>query len=285
MKRVLTYSPYVPQAWIAAHGCEPVRITPQGKTPHDCVSRVEGLCPYTQAWVSDILNSDQADAIVMTTCCDQMRRAYEVIALQANVPCFLLNLPSVWRTESALGLYQEELKRLGRFLEALGQCRYSEKHLRSLLVNEEDASVQDSELIPLALVGSHGMAHDEGFKTLIEQQGGCVVSDGTEPVVPQFKAKGPAFESMCAAYWEIMEDVFQRPNSRLYDRLARTLKQRPVAGVIVRRYLWCDLWHAEVYRIKAWSPVPVLDLEISNPGQTDQHRLVTRIGAFMEMIR
>ncbi len=115
MKRVLTYSPYVPQPWIAAHGCEPVRLRPQGDRLHVSVARVEGLCPYTQAWVSDVLLNDRASAIVMTTCCDQMRRAFEVVTKQTDLPCFLLNLPSVWQTESAFGYYQEELRRLGRW--------------------------------------------------------------------------------------------------------------------------------------------------------------------------
>ena len=290
MKRVLTYSPYVPKAWVSAHGCEPVRLRPQGGTPHECMARVEGLCPYAQAWVSDVLSSDQADAIVMTTCCDQMRRAFEVVSRHTDLPCFLLNLAHVWQTDSAFQSYQAELKRLGRFLENLGEGEFSEERLTRLLSHQQETrgslgpNVVDQ--IPLALVGSHGLAHDDVLKQLIEQQGGCVVLDGTEPLMPQLKAgHGSAFEAMCAAHWETMADVFQRPNTRLYDRLARLLKQRPVAGVIVRRYLWCDLWHAEVYRIKAWSPVPVLDIEISNPGQTDQHRLMTRIGAFMEMIR
>ena len=65
MKQVLTSSPYIPPAWIRAHGCEPVRIRPCARTVHDSVARVEGLCPYTQAWVSDVLLHDQADAIVM----------------------------------------------------------------------------------------------------------------------------------------------------------------------------------------------------------------------------
>ena len=127
MKRVLTYSPYVPKAWVAAHGCEPVRVRPQGGTPHDCVARVEGLCPYVQAWVSDVLSNDPGDALVMTTCCDQMRRAFEVVSRHTDLPCFLLNLAHVWQTDSAFQSYQDELRRLGRFLENLGEGEFSEE--------------------------------------------------------------------------------------------------------------------------------------------------------------
>ena len=284
MKRVLYFSPYVPEAWIAAHGCEPVRVKPQGERLHARVARTQGLCPYAQAWISDVLLKAPAHAVVMTTCCDQMRRAFDVVTEHSDLPCFLLDLPSVWHTDSAFGYYQEELRRLGRFLETLGTGQCSETRFKSLLVHEESAGDPGHESIPLALVGSHGLVHDEHIKALIRQQGGCVVLDGTEPARPRFASGISAFEAMSAAYWEVMEDVFQRPNTRLYDRLTRLLAKKSVKGVVVRRYLWCDLWHAELFRLQAWSPVPVLDIEIDSPAQTDSHRLATRIQAFMEMI-
>lgn len=285
MKSVLYTSPYVPWEWIAAHGCEPVRLRPKGQDLHPAVARAQGLCPYVQAWVSDALLPGAADAIVMTTCCDQMRRAFEVVTGQTDRPCFLLNLPHVWEAESAFTRYQDEILRLGRFLKDLGGAAFFDDKLGCLLVDAEQDRVPPSEQVSVALVGSHGLSDDEGLKALIEQQGGSVVLDATEPATPRFEPGTSAFESLCRAYWQIQEDVFQRPNSRLYDRLTRLLEQTCVKGVILRRYVWCDLWHAEVSRVKAWSPVPVLDVEIGGPGQTDTQRLTTRIQAFMEMIR
>lgn len=278
MKQVVIDSPYIPPAWIRAHGCDPVRIRPTGGTLHDCVARIEGLCPYTQGWISDVLLREPSHAIVMTTGCDQRRRAFEVVAAQAEVPCFLLILPSVWQTDSAFAQYQKELKRLGRFLEKLT----GDSDIKEVITNGPDF-VPRPDSIPLALVGSHGMTHDDELKGLIERLGGCVAVDTTEPWLDPATPMD-TFDAMSRAYWAMMEDVFQRPNTRLYERLDRMIAQIPVAGVIVRRYLWCDMWHAEVHRIKAWSRVPVLDIEISSPAHTDQHRLATRIGAFMEMI-
>jgi benzoyl-CoA reductase/2-hydroxyglutaryl-CoA dehydratase subunit BcrC/BadD/HgdB len=86
------------------------------------------------------------------------------------------------------------------------------------------------------------------------------------------------------AYFDTIQDIFQRPNSLFYQKLDRALRQSDVKGLIVRRYLWCDQWHAEIYRLKQWSPVPVLDLEIGNSSQDETHRLATRIQSFMEMV-
>ena len=285
MKSVLYTSPYVPGEWIAAHGCEPVRVRPQGLPLHPSLARAQGLCPFAQAWASDALSSDLADAIVMTTCCDQMRRVHEVVTTRTDLPCFLLDLPHVWGTDSAFLRYQDELRRLGRFLEGLASSAPSEERLSCYLINAREPIEHGHDQVPLALVGSHGLVQDEDVKALIEQQGGRVVLDTTEPAMPQFKAGASAFNSLCEAYWEIMEDVFQRPNTRLYSRLKRLLEGPSVKGIVLRRYVWCDLWHAEVARVKAWSPVPVLDVEIGSPNQADSQRLTTRIQAFMEMIR
>ncbi len=279
MKHVLTYSPYVPEAWLRRHGCELVRLRPSGKRVHEAVTCLEGLCPYTQAWVSDVLHREHPNAIVMTTCCDQMRRAFELVDQVTEVPCFLMNLPKVWQNETALARYQEELRRLGRFLDTLPE----NEHAETRSVEQPDVMGPCEDLIPLALVGSHGLQHDETLKALITQQGGCITLDTTEPTGP-VQTPDDTFEAMSRAYWETLNDVSQRPNTRLYKRLDALMAETPVAGIIVRRYLWCDLWHAEVARIKAWSPVPVLDIEISSPTQMDQHRLITRIQAFMEMI-
>ncbi len=279
MKPVLTYSPHVPEAWLRRHGCEPVRLRPSGKRPHDRVACLEGLCPYTQAWVSDVLQNDQAHAIVMTTCCDQMRRAFELVDHVTKVPCFLMNLPKVWQNETAFAWYQEELRRLGRFLERLPE----NEHTETPGLEQPDPIGPREALIPLALVGSHGLNEDETLKALIMQHGGCIRLDTTEPAMP-VQSPDDSFEAMSRAYWDAIIDVSQRPNTRLYERLDVLMAQTPVAGVIVRRYIWCDLWHAEVARIKAWSPVPVLDIEISRSTQKEQHRLATRIQAFIEMI-
>ena len=93
------------------------------------------------------------------------------------------------------------------------------------------------------------------------------------------------FSELADACFDTIQDIFQRPNTLFYQKLDRTLRQSATKGLIVRRYLWCDLWHAEIYRLKQWSPVPVLDLEIGNSPQDERHRLATRIQSFMEMVQ
>ena len=87
---------------------------------HECVARVEGLCIYARAWVSEALADEHAAGIVLAQTCDQMRRIFEVLCSQARVPCFLFNIPATWQTAQARRLYASEIQRLGRFLVRLG---------------------------------------------------------------------------------------------------------------------------------------------------------------------
>ena len=80
-------------------------------------------------------------------------------------------------------------------------------------------------------------------------------------------------------------DAFRRPNTALYEWLGCAMGTREVRGIILRRYVWCDLWHAEVDRLRRWSPVPVLDLDGDRDDQSARGRTVGRIEAFLEMLR
>ena len=63
-------------------------------------------------------------------------------------------------------------------------------------------------------------------------------------------------------YFAGLPDAFRRPNSELYRWLQRELGARGVRGIIYRRYPWCDIWHAELARLREWARLPVLDLDL-----------------------
>jgi len=69
------------------------------------------------------------NAVVLTTTCDQMRRAAEWLALGGGPPVFLMNVPATWQTPASARLYRDELQRLGRFLVRLGGAAPSREHL------------------------------------------------------------------------------------------------------------------------------------------------------------
>jgi benzoyl-CoA reductase/2-hydroxyglutaryl-CoA dehydratase subunit BcrC/BadD/HgdB len=146
--------------------------------------------------------------------------------------------------------------------------------------------------VPLALVGGPLPPQDYGLLDLVEQCGGRIVLDASEsgertlppPLRPEAVRDHP-LEELADAYFLGIPDVFRRPNDRLYEWLAERIASRGVRGLLLRRYVWCDLWHAEWRRLAAWSPVPVLELDVADNEQGPPGRALGRIEAFLETLR
>lgn len=149
---------------------------------------------------------------------------------------------------------------------------------------------RNGKALRVALLGSVVPRYQWWLYDVIEQQCGRVALDATdygerglpEPYDLRLMEDDP-FEAMASVYCRLTH-IRQRPNDRLYAWLAEQLLQRDVRGVILRRSLWCDLWHGEVARIKATLPLPVLDLDLEVDATT-RERAKGRIAAFMEVLR
>jgi benzoyl-CoA reductase/2-hydroxyglutaryl-CoA dehydratase subunit BcrC/BadD/HgdB len=146
--------------------------------------------------------------------------------------------------------------------------------------------------IPLAIVGGPLVEEDFDLFDLIDRLGGRVVLDATEggtrllPAAfdPLRMAADPLAE-LARAYFAAALDVFRRPNDPLFAWLERQLAERRVRGVLFRHYVWCDLWHAELYRFRACCPVPVLEIDVHHDDHGAGARIAGRVEAFLEMLR
>ena len=86
MSAVAYCNPLVPVEWIAAHGLQPrwLRLQARGGGPW---SVTRGICPYAGALIDGAAGID-ADALVLTTTCDQMRYAAALIERRGCCPVF-----------------------------------------------------------------------------------------------------------------------------------------------------------------------------------------------------
>lgn len=144
--------------------------------------------------------------------------------------------------------------------------------------------------IPLALIGGSLSRDQFSLFDEIESAGGIVVFDGTENGERTFPRlfdirhldMNPV-EELARAYFGSIPDIFYRPNDTFFGWLVRKVAASNVRGVIHIRNVWCDLWHAEVQRIREALPVPVLDLDVDGETATTRNR--TRIQAFIESLQ
>jgi len=149
-----------------------------------------------------------------------------------------------------------------------------------------------SQGVPLALVGGPLLEKDYEMFAMVERAGGRVVLDATEggertlpaPFDPACLRRNP-LQELVDAYFGTIPAIFRRPNDRFYEWLGEQLAARAVRGLILRRYVGCDLWHAEFHRLRQWSPVPVLELDAAGDEPSDMGRTVGRLEAFVEMLR
>jgi len=77
-------------------------------------------------------------------------------------------------------------------------------------------------------------------------------------------------------------DVFQRPNTRLYDWLRARLTAREARGIVLWHYVGCDLWRAEAQPLRAAFGLPVLLLDADEAAP---RRNTGRLEAFLESLR
>jgi len=164
--------------------------------------------------------------------------------------------------------------------------------------------------LPLAIIGGPLTKGDFDIFDVVEQFGGRIVLDATEtgergicgPFDRRRLHEDPLAEFV-NAYFGGIQDASRRPNSELYQWLAHELlapapgrgssaqgprlngpRSGPVRGIIFRRYVWCDTWHAELQRLKEWTDLPVLDIDIAGDTETERHRWQNRIRAFLETL-
>jgi benzoyl-CoA reductase/2-hydroxyglutaryl-CoA dehydratase subunit BcrC/BadD/HgdB len=144
---------------------------------------------------------------------------------------------------------------------------------------------------PVALVGGPLMQHDLELFDVIEKTGGTVTLDATtsgERGLPasfdRRRLGDDPIGELVDAYFGHIPDAFRRPNSGLYRWLKQELAARDVRGIVFRRYLWCDTWHAEAQRMDEWTGLPMLAIDVDGESQVDG-RAASRIQAFLETIQ
>ncbi len=291
--RVLYSSPFVPPEWIEAHGLTPLRVV---SLPMDAAASA-GVCPIAAGFVQAA--GDGADAIIVTTTCDQMRRASETIERPGRV--FLMNVPALWANPASRQLYRQELLRLGRFLIGRGGCSPDHGTLIRAMI-EHDHRRASRRISPagapgaarVALVGGPLRLGDDWMVRMLADRGACLALDATEtgqrtlpkPFEPAGLEDDPVGE-LVRAYFDAIPDAFRRPLSMLHQYLAEALDQHGIQAIVLIRGIWCDLWHAQLPWLRQCGrPVAELDLGGSASGAAgDTARIGTRLEALLEAIR
>ena len=151
---------------------------------------------------------------------------------------------------------------------------------------------EGSSEVLLALLGGPLLEEDWAVIDMVAQSGGRIVLDASQggertlpgAFNPRRLAEDPVGE-LARAYFQTIPDAFRRPNTELYAWLGRRLAESRARGILFWRHVFCDLWHADLHRLRAWSPVPVLDLDSTDGVAGSPERMIGRMESFLEMLR
>jgi len=301
--RIAYNSPFIPPELLAAHGAEPLRLVPAPEAGDASAAPVMGTCPFARAVAGAVIASDGLAAAVLAATCDQTRRAAEWAHLHAKVPVFRMHVPATWQTPAAARAYLDELRRLARFLVRLGGQAADADRLWSVMerYDADRAAVRAAAGralpearggVPVAVVGGPVMRGHERVFEAVAEAGGRVVLNATEtglrtlptPFDRRRRSGDDPWLALVDAYFGGIADVFQRPDGRLMDALVHDAADAGARGIILWRYVWCDLWAALAERLREAAGVPVLALDVAADAAS-LRQAAGRIQAFLEVLR
>jgi len=229
-------------------------------------------------------NAPVAPAPLLAGCCH---------ALDHDLPSvFVMHVPATWQDPAAHRYFQAELRRMGRWMERLGCGRAQQPQPKFVGDGraKQPQTPSPGTALPIAVLGPHLLRCQERIFSIVSANGGVVVLDGTGngergwPAPVDRRGAANLVESLADRYFGAIPDAFRRPNTLLYAWLKREAEKREVRGLIFLWQTWCDIWHAEAWRMREWWPGPMLSLELQGGDGIDA-ATCGRIEAFMEAVR
>lgn len=209
----------------------------------------------------------EVDGMVLSTSCDQMRRAAEWLNDDARV--FLFNVPSTLHQERLL---EAERARLVKWFQGLHERPGEKKTCAILPRNGNDRawpSTLNSAPLHVGVLGGHFCGDQQSLVRFFEERGVCISLWGCE-----------------GGEW--VGDVFQRPNTLFYEQVQAVIAERHLDGILVARTTWCDVWRLVSVRLHEVVKVPVLEwvMDSQYQGQSfPDGSSTTRLEAFCELLR
>ena len=276
---ICTACKYAPLELLAGCGETAIRLDP-APAEFSCAESCghPNLCGFAKAVIEETM-SRRPDVLLLTDCCDAMRRIYDVLAhQQAAGRLYLLPLPHR-NDDAAVGRFAQTLadfaqtyaRDSGRpFDEALAQQAWRQAAQRPFALPEQPY---------VLLTGAHA-----GARLLARAQAAA----GSLPVVDATCSgnRSLAPDDGAGDFWTRYARSLLRqavPCSRMCSIQGRPMGDGNCRGVVHHTVKFCDYYGAEAATLQRQASCPLLRIETDGSG-TSGGQLDTRLEAFMETI-
>lgn len=249
------------------------------------------MCSYVKSVLEEMQDSEY-EGIVVTTCCDSVRRLYDV--LSASYPdrfIYVLDLPRKINDFASV-MYAKRIREMIAAYESFSGRHFSADGLRSALARNLEAgdlshAPENKDGLRIGLVGAR---YSGGIRNLLDDAGVSVLFDLTcsrfdRNVCPDDISEIKDDGLLDAYAHKLLSQV---PCLRMADASGRRdyidgFSDR-LDGIIYHTVKFCDNYSYEYSEMHSASDIPILKIETDLTAQCEG-QIRTRIEAFLETLR
>ena len=274
---------YAPIEVLESMGAKMERIEPDVTNFSQAEIRMhQNICSFAKGVLETVMEKDY-EGIILTTCCDSIRRLYDV--LKEEFPdkfIYMLDTPRLVK-EVGVDLYEQRIRAMIRAYEEFSGKSFDEKVFLEYLKGKEEPQqngVKDRSLN----IGILGARANENIGKILEQRGANVAFDLTCTGVGR------------RLFWDEKEPLKEYARGLLSQFPCMRMEQAANRDELIRRYAdsvdgiiyhtvqFCDNYAYEYAWLKDWLKKPLLLLETDYTKQS-YGQILTRIEAFLESLQ
>lgn len=273
---------YAPVEVFESMGVQMERIEPDVTNFNQAEIRMHpNICSFAKGVLEEVMSSDY-EGVILTTCCDSIRRLYDV--LREEFPdkfIYMLDTPRITK-DAGITLYEQRIRAMIREYEEFSGKTFDEEGFCGYLKGKEEEQqyAVKSNSVNIGIIGARA---NESIKKILEENGANAAFDLTctglgrkilveEENVLNGYARGLLSQFPCMR----MEQAANR--DELIKRSAGS-----VDGIIYHTVQFCDNYAYEYAWLKGWLDRPLLLLETDYTRQSGG-QVRTRIEAFLESL-
>ncbi len=273
---------YVPVEIFESMGAQMKRIEPQVTSFNQADMRMHpNICSFAKGVLEEVMETEY-EGIVLTTCCDSIRRLYDV--LKEEFPdkfIYMLDTPRITK-DAGIALYEKRIREMIRAYEEFSGKTFDEEKFAACLRDKK--AEEEKKTVPGRLnIGILGARANERIREILEEQGTNVAFDLTCTGLGRKLLYEP--ENVMTGY--VRGLLSQFPCMRMEKATGRDELIRRYAdsvdGIIYHTVQFCDNYAYEYAWQKNWLKKPMLLLETDYTRQSEG-QILTRIQAFLESL-
>lgn len=273
---------YTPIEVFEAMGEEVRRIEPEVTSFNQADTLMHpNICSFAKGVLEEAL-SGQYDAIILTTCCDSIRRVYDV--LKAKLPdtfVYMLDTPRITK-EAGVRLYEKRIRDMISAYSAHSGKTFDEKKLEEFIrgKNREDSVSLKKDRLNIGILGARA---NPNIRKILEEHGVNAAFDLTctgagRKLLWEEKEPFTGYVRGLLTQFPCMRMETAANRDRLIEQYAHS-----VDGIIYHTVQFCDNYSYEYAWLKEILQKPQLLLETDNTKQS-YGQILTRIEAFLESL-